>query len=122
MLSASLNWLTNPIYGILIDTNHYTPSPAHQSLEDVPAAAFVKSSAVMTGRTVLNGAADADDLLFQSVTGPRIEALLLVRDGGTAIGSPLIAYIDTANNLPYLPDGQSIVIQWDNGPNKIFSL
>lgn len=122
MLTGSLNWLTDPIYGILINTAYYTPSPAHTSLEDIVAQAFVKSSAVMTGRTVVNGVADADDLPFISVTGPTIEAMVLVRDGGTAIGSPLIAYIDTASNLPYIPDGRSIVLQWDNGPHKIFAL
>lgn len=122
MLQAQINWLTDPIYGILLNTNYYTPSPNHATLADIQAHAFIASSAHLTGRTALLGAADADDLPFLNVTGPIIEAMILVKDGGTAIGSPLIAYIDTAANLPYTPDGRAIVIQWDNGPNRIFHL
>lgn len=118
-----MNWLSDPIYGILLDTNFYTFSPAHTSLEDLVAQAFVQSSGHLTGRTSVAGIADADDLPFPAITGgPIIKALILVRDGGTAQNSPLIAYIDTAVALPYTPDGRNIVVQWDNGPNKIFSL
>ena len=34
----------------------------------------------------------------------------------------LIAYIDSATGLPFLPSGGNVAIQWDNGANKIFKL
>jgi hypothetical protein len=121
-LSAQLDWLSDPIYAILIDTNYYTLSLAHTSLADVDASAFVVSSPIMTGRTCPNGVADAANLVFPATSGSIIQACLIVLDGGTALQSKLIAYIDTALNLPYNPDGRIIVFQWDDGPNRIFAL
>ena len=123
LLEAQLNWLSDPIYAILLDTNFYTFSPNHASLADIDASAFIRSSAILTGRTSLDGAADANDLSFDPVIGgPIIRAMILVKDGGTAIASKLIAYIDQAVNLPYTPDGRQIVVIWDNAPNRIFHI
>lgn len=123
LLEAQLNWLSDPIYGILLDTAYYTFSPNHASLADVDTNAFIQSSGVLQGRTSLDGAADAEDLSFSPILGgPIIRALILVRDGGTALNSKLIAYIDQAVNLPYTPDGRNIIVLWDNGPNRIFHI
>ncbi len=123
LLEAQLNWLADPIYAILLDTNYYTYSPNHTSLADIDGAAFIRSSAVLTGRTSLLGVADANDLSFDPVLGgPIIRAMILVKDGGIAEESKLVAYIDQAVNLPYTPDGRNIVVIWDNGPNRIFHL
>lgn len=121
LLEAQLNWLSDPIYAILLNTAYYTFSPNHSSLADIDANAFIRSSAYLTGRTTLLGAADAHDLSFDPVLGgPIIRAMILVKDGGTASASKLIAWIDQAVNLPYTPDGRNIVVVWDNGPNRIF--
>lgn len=123
LLEAQLNWLSDPIYAILLDTTYYTFSPNHASLADIDSHAFIASSAYLTGRTSLLGAADATDLDFDPITGgPIIRAMILVKDGGTAINSKLVAYIDQAYNLPYTPDGRNIVVIWDNGPNRIFHI
>jgi hypothetical protein len=123
LLEAQLNWLTDPIYAILLDTGFYTYSPNHTSLADIDGQAFIRSSTVLTGRSSLLGAADANDLDFDPVLGgPIIRAMILVKDGGTAAGSKLVAYIDQAVNLPYTPDGRNIVVIWDNGPNRIFHI
>jgi len=122
LLEGSLNWLSDPIYAILLDTKFYTVSPNHASLADIQEQAFIASSAILTGRTTVNGVADADDANFGSVKGSMVRALVLVKDGGTAIQSKLIAYIDTALNLPYNPDGRNLTIAWDQGPSRIFSL
>ena len=122
MLEGSLNWLSDPIYAILLDTSQYQVSPHHASLADVPQAAFIASSSIFTGRTTVNGVADADDAIFGPVKGNIIEALIIVKDGGTALQSKLIAYIDTAMNLPHNPDGRNLTIVWDNGNSKIFAL
>lgn len=122
LLSAQLNWLSDPIYAILIDTTHYTYSANHTSLADVDSEAFVTSSPYLTGKTVLNGAADADDLTFPAATGAVCAAMILVKDGGTALQSKLIAYIDYALGLPYTPEGKAVVFQWDDGPNRVLHL
>jgi len=122
LLEGQLNWLSDSIYCVLLNTQFYAVSPAHTSLADIDAAAFVVSSSVLTGRTALNGVADADDITMPPTTGPVCQALILVRDGGTAIQSKLIAYIDTAQGLPFTPNGGSIYFAWDDGPNKVFSI
>lgn len=122
LLEGQLNWLSDQIYGILLNTQYYTASPAHTSLADIDAQAFVVSSSVLTGRTAANGVADADDITMPPTTGPVCQALILVKDGGTAIQSKLIAYIDTAQGLPFTPTGGAILFAWDDGPNRIFAL
>lgn len=123
LLEARINWLTDPIYAILLDTTFYTFSPNHESLADIDDNAFIRSSSVLIGRTTTGGAADAADISFDPILGgPIIRAMILVKDGGTAIDSKLIAYIDQAVNLPYTPDGRNIVVIWDNGPNRIFHI
>ena len=114
--------MSDPIYAILLDTRIYTVSAAHSSLADIDVGAFLVSSVVMTGRTGTNGVADADDLTFSSYTGAPATALILVKDGGTALQSKLIAYLDTLAGLPYVPDGNPIRVAWDNGPARIFGL
>jgi hypothetical protein len=34
----------------------------------------------------------------------------------------VIAFLDTASNLPVTPNGGDITVSWDNGSNKIFKL
>ena len=123
LLEAQLNWLTDPVYGILLNSAFYTFSPNHSSLADIDSEAFIRSSNYLTGRTALNGAADADDLPFDAIEGgPIVTAMILVKDGGTASSTKLIAYIDQAVNLPYTPDGRNILVVWDNAPSRIFRI
>ena len=122
MLSGQLNWLSDPIYCILVDTVYYVYSSAHATLEDVSADAFVISSPLLTGRTAANGVADADDVTFPPVVGKTCRACLIVKDGGTALQSKLIAYIDTAAGLPFEANNQPLRFTWDDGPNRIFAL
>lgn len=124
-LEAQLNWLTDTIKCILVDTGAYTPNfSVHEFLSDIPSSARVgtQTGVTLTSKTTDNGAADAADITFSSVTGPSIEALVLFRDTGTEGTSPLIAYIDTATGLPITPNGGDIIVTWDNGPNRIFKL
>lgn len=122
MLEGQLNWLTDPIYAILLDTVYYAASDAHTSLADIDSDAFVVSSPVLTGRTAVNGVADAADVEFPPVIHGACQAVILVKDGGTALQSKLIAYIDTAVGLPIIPANTTIRFTWDDGPNRIFAL
>lgn len=121
MLERDFNWKTDTIKAVLIDTSQYTPSQAsHEYLSDVPIRARVATSSAFTNKSTEGGAADADDLVFQSVSGPTIGAIIIYRDFGADNMSQLIAYIDSSAGLPITPNGNDIIIVWDNGPNKIF--
>lgn len=122
-LDGNIDWDTDDIRCILIDTADYTVDLAtHDNLDDVPGDARVATSGALTSKTVTNGVADAADVTLSSVTGDTCEAIVIYKHTGTESTSRLIAYIDTATGLPVTPNGGDITIQWDSGANKIFKL
>ncbi len=122
-LEAQINWLTDTMKVILVDTGAYTPQTAvHAYLSDISSSARIAGPVTLTSKTTTGGAADAADVTFTSVTGPSIEAIVIYSDTGTESTSPLIAFIDTATGLPITPNGGDIIVTWDNGVNKIFKV
>lgn len=122
-LEAQINWMTDTVKVILVDTGAYTPQTAvHQYLSDIPTSARIAGPVTMAGKATTGGAADANDVTFSAVIGASIEAIIIYVDSGTEATSPLIAYIDTATGLPITPNGGDIIVTWDNGTNKIFKV
>lgn len=122
-LEAQINWMTDTIKCILVDTGAYTPQTSvHQYLSDIPTSARIAGPVTLTSKSTTGGAADAADCTFTSVSGNSIEAIIIYSDTGTEATSPLIAYIDTATGLPITPNGGDIIVTWDNGTNKIFKV
>jgi len=122
-LDGSIDWDTDDIRAILIDVADYTVDLAtHDNLDDIPGAARVAVSGALSGKTVSNGVADADDVTWSSVTGDESEAIVLYKHTGTESTSRLIAYINSATGLPVTPNGGDIKVEWDNGSDKIFKL
>lgn len=84
---------------------------------------FRGSAVTMSGLAIVNGAADANDVTFPSVTaGAAAEALVIykeVNSGDQTQNIPLV-FIDTATGLPITPNGGDIIIVWDGGTNRIF--
>lgn len=128
MLQTGIDWDNNStatFKAILVDTGQYTVDLVnHDFLNDVPAGARIKT-ATMTGRTIVSGAADADDTTFTAVpagasTAAILEAIVIYKDTGAEGTSQLIAYIDSATGLPITPNGGDIIVVWDNGTNRIF--
>ena len=122
-LEAQINWMTDTVKVLLVDTGAYTPQTAiHQYLSDISGSARIAGPVTLTSKTTTGGAADAADVTFTSVTGPSIEAIVIYIDTGTESTSPLVAFIDTATGLPITPNGGDIIVTWDNGVNKIFKV
>lgn len=122
-LESQINWMTDTIKVLLVDTGAYTPQTAvHQYLADIPVSSRIAGPITLTSKSTTGGAADASDCTFTSVTGASIEAIVIYKDTGTEATSPLIAYIDTATGLPITPNGGDIIVTWDNGTNKIFKV
>lgn len=123
-LTGSINWLSTPVWAILVDTGLYTPNfVTDQYLSIIPSGAIIASSGgPLLSPTAVGGTADAADVSFTAVTGATVEAVVLYASTGVAGTSQLIAYIDTAAGLPFTPSGGNVAIQWDNGANKIFTL
>lgn len=89
------------------------PLSLHQFLSDIPSAARVATSGNLASKTLTNGVFDAADAQFASVSGDQSEITVLYEDTGTATTSRLIAYIDTATNLPITPNGNNIDVVWN---------
>ncbi len=122
-LEAQINWMTDTVKVILVDTGAYTPQTGiHQYLSDIPTSARIAGPVTLTSKATTGGAADAADCTFVSVTGNSIEAIIIYADTGVEATSPLIAFIDTATGLPITPNGGDIIVTWDNGTNKIFKV
>jgi hypothetical protein len=122
-LDGSIDWDTDDIRCILVDAADYTVNlDTDDNLDDVPGTARVAVSGAFTSKTVVDGVADADDVVLSAVTGDPCEAVVIYQHTGVESTSRLIAYIDSATGLPITPNGGDITIQWDNGANKIFKL
>lgn len=122
-LDGSIDWDTDTIKVVLVDGADYTPNlTTHDNLDDIPSGARVSTSSALSGKSVLAGVADASDVTFSTVTGDSVEYIAIYKDTGTESTSRLIALIDTGVNLPVTPNGGDIVLQWDNGTNRIFKL
>lgn len=123
---AAINLETDNIKVCLVNTvtgTTYTFSAAHNFLSDVTAGAIKATSANLTTKAFSGGVFDADDVTFTSVAaGDAIEAFIIYKDTGTSTTSRLIAYFDTATGLAVTPNGNNIVLTWDNGANKIFKI
>ncbi|ENU18649.1 hypothetical protein F994_02776 [Acinetobacter bohemicus ANC 3994] len=122
-LEAQINWMTDTVKCLLVDTGAYTPQTSvHQYLSDIPTSARVAGPVLMSAKSTAGGAADAADVTFTAVSGNSIEAIIVYIDSGSENTSPLVAYIDTATGLPITPNGGDIIVTWDNGTNKIFKV
>lgn len=105
---------TSGVFCALVDTGAYTYSAAHQYYSSVAAAAVGTAQEILT-KTQTNGTFDGSDLVFPTVSGNSVEALVLFRkNGGADTTWPLIAYIDNGvTGLPVTPNGGNISVTWN---------
>lgn len=122
-LTGAIDWSSDTIKCYLIDAADYSVSiDTDEFADDIATAAKVATSGAFGTKTTTLGVADAADITFSAVSGDVSEALVIWKDTGSQATSPLIAYIDSATNLPVTPNGGDITVAWDSGANKIFKL
>jgi hypothetical protein len=114
ILSAGYDLSALNLKAVLIDTDDYTFSAAHDDLVDVAAGSRVATSPNLTSKTFTGGVFDAADPVFPTVSGDVSEAVILYVDTGVEATSRLICYIDTFSaGMPVTPIGGNITVQWD---------
>ena len=122
VLLAQVNFDTDTIKARLVKNTY---------AQNLSTDEFISSVTEITGSTdqtlanpsVTNGVFDADDITFTAVpAGETSEGVVIYKDTGVAGTSPLLMYIDTITGFPLATNGGNVVIQWDNGAYKIFSL
>ena len=122
--TANNNLSAGTVKVALVDTGVYTYATSDQ-FYDAGTASDVQSGTVGTPQTIgsktfTDGVFDGADVTFPTVTGNQSEALVIYIDTGTPTTSPLVAYIDTATNLPVTPNGGDITVSWN--ASGIFAL
>lgn len=111
-----VNWLTDDIRAILVDTSEYTFSSAHEFLSSVPALARI-ASANVTGRTFVDGEHRASPVAFAAVASA-VQAMILYVHTGVDATARLLGYFDSADGLPVDPGGGDVTVTF-SGANGV---
>jgi hypothetical protein len=130
-LDGSIAWnATAVVKAALVRSGSY--NAAHKFVSDLTGAGatLVATSAALGTKTATQGVADAADIAFTAVAaGAACSALVVFQSsavtGGADVAATaqrLVAWIDTATNLPVTPNGGDVNVAWDNLANKIFQL
>ena len=121
-LRGDLSWNSHTFKVVLVSSSYTVNLTSYQYLSSIPSGARVATSSALTTSLPGAGVADASDITFSSVTGSQVTQFVIYRDTGTEATSQLVAYFDTATNLPITPNGGDISITWSNDTNRIFKL
>lgn len=121
-LDGSIDWDTDDIRVVLV-LSAYTFVASHKFLADLGAVDNGRSAA-LSGKTVTNGIADANDTSLVATAASASKALVYFKHTGSDATARLILYMDTPTaGLPFTPAAsQTVNITHDNGANKIFKL
>lgn len=126
LLTAKMNVETTAFRVYLLDTTQYTFDRSHISLADIPEAARI-ATAQLTNTVLDNITLDADNVLFNDVVGPEVNAFVIAIDVDSVPNNDetlayLVAYSDESEGLPVTPDGRPIAISWTDTTYKVFTL
>lgn len=122
ILSAVINF-PNDTLKVALVKNDYAQDLASDEFYTAISASVLGTPQTLGSKTVTGGAFDAADVTFAAVpAGSTLEGVVIYKDTGSGATSPLVAYIDTITGFPLVTNGGDVLIQWDNGAYKIFSL
>ena len=115
-LNGEFNWSADAFKVILLSSQYTVDLVNHTTTASV--GVTVAISGVMTTITPGKGVADANDLTISGVAGTTITQYVIFHN----TSKKLIAYFDTSTNLPVIPNGGDITLQWSNSSDRIFKL
>lgn len=122
LLAGSINFGSDTIKAALV-SSAYSPSLSTDEFLTAISANVLNTAQTLASKTTTLGVVDAADVTFTAVSsGATAKAVVLYKDTGLASTSPLLAYIDTITGFPLATNGGDILIVWDAGAYKIFSL
>jgi len=122
LLAGSINFGSDTIKAALV-SSAYSPSLSTDEFLSTISANVLNTAQTLASKTTTLGVVDAADVTFTAVSsGATAKAVVLYKDTGLASTSPLLAYIDTITGFPLATNGGDILIVWDAGAYKIFSL
>lgn len=120
ILTAKIDFETATIKAALVK-NTYAFDAGHEFLSAL--SGHVIDAQELTGKTVVDGAFDANDVSFPALAaGNTVRAVVLYKDTGVAGTSALIGYLDDIPGLPAQTSGGDIKITWSNGADKVLAI
>lgn len=122
LLAGNIDLPADEIRAVLVSSTYALAAAAHKFYSDI--STHVLGDAVtLAGKSITNGVFDADDPVWIAPSsGSTAKAVVLYKWTGVASTSPLLAYIDTITGFPLLLQGANLMVRWDDGTFKIFSL
>lgn len=122
LLTAAINLSSDTIKVALVSSS-YSPNLSTDEFHSTISAYILGTPQTLGSKTITLGVFDAADITFAAVTaGSTASRLVVYKDTGLSASSPLLAVIDTITGFPLATNGGDIVVVWDSGANKIFSL
>lgn len=119
---GQVNFLTANVKVALVDNTYAVNLATHEFYSDI--SAFVVGTPVALANKALVGkAVDADDVtVVAPPAGDTVLAAVLYVDTGVAGTSPLVAYLDDIVGFPIATNGADIIVRFDSGAYRIYSL
>ncbi len=122
MLSGQINFMGDTIVARLARDTYAQNLTTDEFLSSVPAVTGATDQ-TLASKSVTDGVFNAANVTFAAVpAGQTAEGVVLAKWTGSNATSPVLAYIDVITGFPLAANGGDIVIQWDAGAFKIFSL
>ena len=122
ILSASINLVSDTIKVMLVKNTYPQNLATDEFVADI-SAYRLSTDQTLGSKSVAGGVFDAGDVTYTAVTaGDTSEGVVIYKDTGAEATSPLLMYIDTITGFPLATNGGDIVIQWDNGAYRIYSM
>lgn len=120
--AGTLDWIEGTFFVALLNDQYKLEPVKHCSLVDVPRASFVTAPVLINNKSIVDGKAVADDVLFTSVEkGQVVTQLLIYAAGARRSDSLLVGLVTTGNGLPTKTNGYDVFIEWQRDGNRIFS-
>ena len=101
------------VYAIFVDTGVYTFDPAHEFYSQLTGIVGVEME--VTGKTLVNGTFNGNDLLQTNVSGNSVEAVVFfVKNAGANTTWKLFMYMDSdITNLPFIPNSGDVNLSFN---------
>lgn len=116
--AGDIDWINDSIKLSLLFTGIYVPDFVNHNFYSEVDSSSIASILELQGRNALQGVMYTEDDNFLSVPSPdglQVDGIIVWKDTTFANSSILIAFLDKFANLPRLPNGNDIPIEFPNG-------
>lgn len=114
---GEFDWVNDTIKVALLSAT-YVYSDAHDFHNDLSG---IVATHTLTGKSNSLGILDADNPVLVIAPSSPITQAVIYKDSGVSATSPLMFFLDSANGLPFTPDGSELELEWFDGPNKMIN-